>query len=205
VIIFLAALCVIELKRQGLFPGQIGALVPAKHFYAIQVAFGALLLYEVIGLVFSLARSIANALGHQLEILSLILLRGSFEELIHFDEPVQWERFSGTFVGNPILHLIANAVGALAVFILLDLYYGMQKHQPISDDAHDREAFVTAKKSVGLGLLAGYVLIGLAMTAPPYITVLIGVAAAAFAVALTLAYNAFAPIARGGEADLGGE
>jgi hypothetical protein len=43
------------------------------------------------------------------------------------------------------------------------------------------------------------------MTAPPYITVLIGVAAAAFAVALTLAYNAFAPIARGGEADLGGE
>ena len=260
VVLFLAALCVIELRRQGLLPGRLGPLVPTKHFYAIQVAFGALLLYEVTGLVFGLARSVANALGQQLEILSLILLRGSFEELIHFDEPVQWEGLLGTFGGNPILHLIADAVGALAVFVFLGLYYRMQRHQPISEDANDREAFVTAKKTVGLGLLAGYMLIGLgglrqvlagdrpflffeafytllifcdvlivlisirytstyrvvfrnsafavatvlirlALTAPPYFNVLIGVAAAGFSVALTLAYNAFAPVIRAVNAD----
>jgi len=253
VVLFLASLCVIELSRQGLLPGRLGLLVPTKHFYAIHIAFGALLLYEVTGLIFGLARSVANALGQQLEILSLILLRGSFEELIHFDEPVQWEAFVGSVVDNPILHLITDAVGALAVFVLLGFYYRMQRHQPISEDAHDREAFVTAKKMVALGLFAGYVIIGLgclrqllggegpllffesfytllifcdvlivlisirytstyrvvfrnsafavstvlirlALTAPPYFNVLIGVTAAAFAVALTQAYNVFAPV-----------
>lgn len=245
-------------------PERFDSLVPTKHFYTIQVAFGALLLSEVIGLVFALTRSVANALGQQLEILSLILLRGSFEELIHFDEPVQWE-WEGlvrTVGGNPILHLIADAVGALAVFVLLGFYYRLQKHQPISKAATDREGFVTAKNTVGLGLLGGYVLIGLgglkqllngnrpflcfeafytllifcdvlivfisirytstyrvvfrnsafavatvlirlALSARPYFNVLIGVAAAAFSVALTLAYNAFAPVIHAVDGDQG--
>ncbi|HKM53752.1 MAG TPA: hypothetical protein VJY33_10105 [Isosphaeraceae bacterium] len=161
VILFLAALAVIEPRRQERVPARLEDLVPTKHFHAIQVAFGALLLYEVTGLMYGLARSAANALGQQLEILSLILLRSSFEESIHFDEPVQWERFLGKLDGNPILHLIADAVGALAIFVLLGLYYRMQRHQPISEDVSDRASFIAAKKAVALGLLVGYVIIGL--------------------------------------------
>src|SRR5215471_18173994 len=59
VIIFLGALAVIELKRQGELPSWLDGHVPVKHFHAIQLAFGALLLYEVIALVFGLARSVA--------------------------------------------------------------------------------------------------------------------------------------------------
>jgi hypothetical protein len=230
---------------------RLAARLPSKHFYAVQVAFGALLVYEVIGLVFSLPRSVANALGQQLEIFSLILLRGSFEELVHFEEPVGWDQFRGGIEGNPVLHLLADAVGALAVFVLLGIYYRAQRHQPISEDASDRSAFIAAKKAVALGLVASYgfigsagllrvlsggaflffeefytllifsdvlivlisirytstyrvvfrnsafavatVLIRLALAAPPYLNALMGVAAAAFAVALTLAYNASAP------------
>jgi hypothetical protein len=260
VIVFLAALLLIELRRWGLVPDRYEDLIPTKHFYAIQLAFGALLLYEVTGLVFGLARSVANALGQQLEILSLILLRSTFEELVHFEEPVQWEHSLDRFDGNPIPHLAADAVGALAVFVLLGLYYRMQRHQPISEDAGDRESFIAAKKAVALALLAGYVFIGfasikqlilgdrpflffesfytllifcdllivlisirytsnyrvvfrnsafavatvlirLALSAPPYFNVLIGVGAAAFSVGLTAAYNTFAPVIRQASAD----
>jgi len=162
VIIFLGALAVIELKRQGVLPTWLGEHVPVKHFYAIQVAFGALLLYEVIALVFGLVRSVANALGQQLEILSLILLRSSFEELIHFDEPVNWEQFVGKFDDNPILHLITDAAGALTIFVLLGVYYRLQKHEPITGDAGERHSFIAVKKTVALGLLTGFVIIGLA-------------------------------------------
>jgi hypothetical protein len=162
VIIFLGALAVIELKRQGSLPAWLGEHVPVKHFHAIQLAFGALLLYEVIALVFGLARSVANALGQQLEILSLILLRSSFEELIHFDEPINWEQFVGKFDDNPLLHLIADASGALAIFVLLGIYYRLQRHQPITGDVDERHSFVAAKKTVALGLLAGFAIIGLA-------------------------------------------
>jgi hypothetical protein len=161
VALFLTSLVVIEFRRQEWLPARLSAFVPSNHFYAIQVAFGALLLYEVTGLVFGLARSVANALGQQLEILSLILLRSSFEELTHFDEPIQWRRFVDTMEGNPILHLIGNAVGALVVFILVGRYYRLQRHQPISDDLTDRASFVSAKKAVAIALLVGYVIIGI--------------------------------------------
>ena len=141
VIIFLGALAVIDLKRRGVLPPWLGEHVPVKHFFAIQVAFGALLLYEVIGLVFGLVRSVANGVGQQLEILSLILLRSAFEELIHFDEPVNWEQFVGKFDDNPILHLITDAAGALAIFVLLGIYYRLQRHQPITGDAGERHSF----------------------------------------------------------------
>ncbi len=255
VILFVLAVLVIEMNRQGWFPSWLAGSIPIKHFYAIQVAFGALLLFEITGLVFGLARSVANALGLQLEILALILLRSSFEELIHFEEPVQWEQFVGKLVDNPVLHLISDAVGALGVFVLLGVFYRMQRHQPISEDVSDRASFVAAKKVLALGLLVGYVIIGvggiwlllfkgkpflffeafftllifcdvlvvlisirytttfrvvfrnsafavatilirLALTAPPYYNVMMGLTAAAYSVLLTLAYNTFSPAIR---------
>ncbi|HEY6106797.1 MAG TPA: hypothetical protein VIV59_12490, partial [Anaeromyxobacteraceae bacterium] len=71
---FLATLLAVELGRRGVLPAGLSAAAGSNHFHAVQVAFYLLLAYEVLGLVFGLARSVSNATGKQLEIFSLILL-----------------------------------------------------------------------------------------------------------------------------------
>ena len=79
--LFLGALLVIELNRQGLLAEPIASRLPTNHFRAIVLVFTVLLIVEVVGLVFALAGSVANSLGKQFEVLSLILLRKAFLEL----------------------------------------------------------------------------------------------------------------------------
>lgn len=243
VVSFLASLVLIECNRQGWLPASLAELLPTNHFYAVKFAFTLVLIYEVIGLVFSLVGSVANSVGNQFEILSLILLRQSFERLTEFGEPVRWE-----LVSHSILEMLADAGGALAIFALLGLYYRLQRHAPISDDTDERRTFIAGKKLIALVLLLTFVAAGvwdlwlmatghqafdffeafytilifadvllvlismrwgssyavvfrnsgfavatvvlrLALTAPSYYKAVLGVAGAAFAVALTLAYN----------------
>src|SRR5262245_39947519 len=80
VLAFILSLAAIELNRHQWFPVGLSSLIPVNHFYAIKLAFDLLLIIEVLGLVFSLASSVADAMGKQFEILSLILLRQSFKE-----------------------------------------------------------------------------------------------------------------------------
>ena len=82
---------VIETNRRGFLPPGIAEHVPDKHFDAILWAFTLLLLAEVISLIFALAQSVATAVGKQLEIMSLILLRQSFKELTDLPEPIVWK------------------------------------------------------------------------------------------------------------------
>jgi hypothetical protein len=153
---FLLALVVIELGRQGILGGDVAAALPRSHFHAIEFAFTLLLAYEVTGLVFALARSVANAAGKQFEIFSLILLRHSFEPFGGLDEPVRWEQARET-----VVPMVSFALGALLIFVGLGFYYASQKHRPLSDDAHDRQSFIVAKKLIALVLLV--VLAGLAV------------------------------------------
>ncbi len=248
VLSFIAGLLLIELNRQHLFPENLAKLIPHNHFYAIKLAFDLLLMIEVLGLVFSLASSVADAMGKQFEILSLILLRQSFKEFTHFTEPLEWENIS-----DSVLHILSDAGGALLIFWLVLLFYHLQKHKRITDIEADFVSFVAVKKTIALVLLAifvgiaghdcwtwfktgeGYsffstfyltlifcdilivlvslrysniygivfrnsgfavatVLIRLALTAPPYINVLLGVAAVLLGIGLTLAYNFFQTI-----------
>ncbi|NEX13047.1 MAG: hypothetical protein C1942_10280 [Prosthecochloris sp.] len=243
--VFLASLLLIELSRLGLLPDRLTALLPTSHYYAINVAFSMLLGLEVFGLVFSLASSVSVSLGKQFEILSLILLRHSFKELVHFSEPLHWDSSTET-----VLHMLSNAGGGLVIFLLLGLYYTMQKHRPITCDPESTSKFIASKKIVSLLLLvlfsvigvidgimylsgtslenffslfytillfsdvllvlislrysssypivfrnSGFafatVLIRLALTAPPYYNVLIGIGAVVFAIGITFAYNRF--------------
>ena len=243
--VFLATLVLIEFSRQGLLPERLAAILPANHFYAINVAFSMLLGLEVFGLVFSLASSVSVSVGKQFEILSLILLRHSFKELIHFSEPLQWDSSTET-----VLHMLSNAGGGLVIFILLGVYYKMQKHRAITCDIESATHFIGSKKTVSLLLLllfsiigitdgirylsgtslenffslfytilvfsdvllvlislryssdypivfrnSGFafatVLIRLALTAPAYFNVLIGIGALLFAIGITFAYNRF--------------
>lgn len=253
VVAFIAVLLLVTLNRLELLPESLRAHVPLSHFFAVEVAFSLLLILEVIALVFSLAESISNSVGKQFEILSLILLRHAFQEFSTFGEPVEWAS-----VKEALFPVLADAVGSLAVFVLLGLYYRMQRHRPIIADSSERESFVLEKKSIALLLLLAFCCLGLysalhylravraypffevfytvliftdillvlvslrhtttygvffrnsgfaastvfmrlALTAPPIASAAIGSAAALFAVALTITYNAFAFAAEGHE------
>jgi len=158
--VFLIGLAVIEAGRRGWLPHAWAGAVPAKHYDAILLAFTLLLLTEVVDLIFSLAQSVANAVGKQLEIMSLILIRQSFKELTYLDEPIVWHEVTGE-VTTRVLYILSDAVGAVAIFALLALYYRLQPHRPISDDADDRSNFIASKKLIAVLLLVGMAILGM--------------------------------------------
>jgi hypothetical protein len=239
---FVGALVVIELGRRGWLPATLATRVPRSHFGAVVLAFTALLVQELVALVFALARSVADSVGKQFELLSLILLRKAFLEVSTFGEPVEWAR-----AADAVPHVLADMIGALAVFVLVAVYARVQRHRAIAV-GDDQVAFVAAKKVVALLLLAALlvgavdtargmlvartpgrffevfftvlifsdillvllsltysadyrvvfrnsgfaaatVMIRLALTAPPYVNVLLGTGAAAFAVLVSVAYE----------------
>lgn len=259
VVIFVGALVVIELNRQGLVPPPLDGVLPTNHFAAVALAFTLLLIIEVLSLVWTLADSVANSVGKQFELLALILLRKAFLEFGNFGEPIVWSE-----VSDSLLHLLADATGALLIFVVVGFYYRVQRHRPITSGSREERSFVASKKMVGLALLAAFVVMGvlhvtrdlaggetfpffeafylvlifadilivllslrysysfrvlfrnsgfaistvvirLALTAPPYVNALLGVGAALFALGISLAYNAFAPIMTDDERAGGGE
>jgi hypothetical protein len=157
VIIFLASLAGIELKRQGLLPAWMASFTPESHFHAVSVAFSMVLIMEVIGLILILPCSFSKAMGKQFEILSLILLRNSFKELVNLPEPIHV-----TADWTPILHIVANGVGALVIFGLLGVYDRLQQQQPKKQLSRSgaRYAFIASKKIVALILLGVFAALG---------------------------------------------
>lgn len=246
--VFLASLAVVELGRRGALPEVVAQRVSGSHFAALEVAFTLLLIMEVVGLVFGITRSVADAVGKQFEILALILLRQSFKELAHLPEPVVWQD-----AGAVVPKILSDAVGALAIFVVLGFYYRLQQHRRITRDEEEQTSFLRAKKLIALLLLVSLAAIGvedtwrvlatggastffeafytllifadvlivlislrystrfpvvfryfgfavatvlarLALSAPRFIDAGLGLGAALFALALTLAYNVFAPV-----------
>jgi len=159
VIIFLAALACIELKRHGLLPPWLHALTPDNHFHAVSVAFTLVLILEVIGLIFILPCSFSKSMGKQFEILSLILLRNSFKELVNLPEPIHV-----TADWTPILHIVSDGVGALLIFGLLGVYdrlqHPKQPQQTVARSGHARYSFIASKKIVALFLLGLFTVLG---------------------------------------------
>jgi hypothetical protein len=245
VLLFLLALAMIELNRRGLLPESLAAVVPLSHFAAVGLVFTFLLVFEVGSLILALARSVADSLGKQFELLALILMRDAFLEFGRSGEPITWLR-----MGDTVPQALGEMGGGLGVFILLDLYYRVQRHRAITLHERDQQSFVSAKKVVALVLLivfivlaiptlwdtlrgtetpaffpnfytvlvlsdilillislrysasfpvvfrnAGFaaatVIVRVALSAPPYANVLLSMAAVAFAVVLSLAYNRF--------------
>lgn len=251
VFVFLFELLLIEGKRQGWLPDILDPYVKStNHFYAVNFAFTLLLVFEVVELVFSMAHSVAGSVGKQFEILSLILLRASFKEFTHFNQPINWDE-----VGEPMRHILSDALGALIIFLALGVYYRMLKHQKITKSEDEQIKFVAAKKILALTMLLVYTTIGavviwqwlttatatppffqtfytvlifadfllvfislrysgcyhvlirnsgfalstvvirVALTAPAYYSVGLGICAVIFVLGITYAYNRFLPVA----------
>jgi hypothetical protein len=119
---------------------------------SIEFSFNFLLFFEMIGLVFVIPYSISNSIGKQFQIMSLIFLRTSFEELsnLSFNVPIKEQVVI-------ISRMAADAGAALIVFILIRWFYSLQKHRQITDET-DRTNFINLKKIVALGVLIGLLL-----------------------------------------------
>jgi hypothetical protein len=155
VVVYLVMLGVIELNRNELLPEPLATMLPHSHFFAVDLAFNLLLLTEVVSLIFGLTRSFSRSIGIQLEILSLILLRDTFKQFTEFPEPLEW-----TAVATSMTTMVADSLGALAIFAILGAYYRVQKSRPITDDEVDQHQFIEYKKLIALGLIAVFILIG---------------------------------------------
>jgi hypothetical protein len=158
VVVLVAGLALVEARRISWLSPELAERLPSNHFEAILLPFTLLLLAEVISLVFAIAQSVAIAVGKQLEIMSLILIRQSFKELTFFPEPIVWDLTSGE-ITRRVLYILSDASGALVIFGLLVIYFRMQTHQPISRDPDDQSSFVGAKKLIALALLASLAII----------------------------------------------
>jgi len=115
------------------------------HFLqSIEISFTLLLFFEMISLVFVIPQSIANSIGKQIEILSLVLLRSSFKEFSHFDFhlPVQNQL-------QPLYKMISDGVGSSIVFLLLSVYYHLQQHRPVTAPK-DKVQFIMLKQYIAL-------------------------------------------------------
>lgn len=248
VLVYIFSLFIIELKRRSLLPDAVGAVVPYSHFAAVNVAFSLFLIFEVIDLIFGIANSFSRALGKQLEIFSILLLRNCFKSFSEFSEPITWLGLSDT-----LLHILASSFGALIIVLFLIVYYRMLQRFPISDDSEKRLSFIYVKKTMSLLLFLIFISIGagsavnyfshgvfyqffhifftvlilcdilmvlvalgysssfpvvfrnagfavstvslrLALTAPYYYDVALGIVAAVYAIGITMAYNYFASI-----------
>lgn len=156
VVTYLVMIVVIEFERRGFLPAPLSGVLPDTHFFAVEIAFTLLLITEVVSLIFGLTRSFSRSIGIQLEILSLILLRDTFKQFTDFGEPLQWE-----LVTTGLDSMVADVLGALAIFVVLGIYYRIQRSLPITRDEGDQAAFITYKKLIALGLIFVFAFIGI--------------------------------------------
>ncbi|THB80769.1 MAG: hypothetical protein D3926_05475 [Desulfobacteraceae bacterium] len=156
VLIFLAALAVIELNRQDVFGGVIAQTLPKNHYMAINLAFSLVLVLEVISLIFTLPASMSRALGKQFEILVLIFLRNAFKQIAHLPEPIS---ISGH--NEVLLHILAYGAGAIAIFGLLGVYLKLlEKLDDTLSPGPSLDRFIRAKKVVSLCMLVSFTFMG---------------------------------------------
>jgi len=152
VLMYILSIVVIEINQFGWMVDRLRPYIPASHLSAIQMAFTLLLVFEVIGLVLSIVRSVSVSVGKQFQIFSLILLRDTFNELSHFTEPLVWSEISLSL--RPI---VSTACGALLIFVVLGVYSRVQRPRSITRDEQDTASFIVMKKVIALFLLVSFI------------------------------------------------
>ncbi len=125
------------------------------RFFAIELAFSVLLISELLGLVFILTHSVADSVGKQFEIISLILLRDSFKEMGHLPFETTWN--AETLL--ELLPLLTDAIGAVFIFLIVSLFYKAQKHVRITNNPQEQLRFIMLKKIVASIMLVIFVLL----------------------------------------------
>ena len=125
-------------------------------FFAIELAFNILLIFEVLGLILVIPRSVADSVGKQFEIVSLILLRDAFKEFGKHVDAINWDF---TFLVE-MLPVWSDAFGAVLVFFLTGLFYRLQKHKPITRNPGEKKEFIEMKKLLAIYLTLTFIAMG---------------------------------------------
>jgi hypothetical protein len=123
--------------------------VKLGKFFAIELAFSVLLFVEVFDLFFIITHSVADSVGKQFEIISLILLRSSFKELGHLNLDVSMDLASL----QSLLPVLVDAFGAVVIFFITVLFYRKQRHVQITKSDEEKSHFVLQKKVVAAFML----------------------------------------------------
>ncbi|MCH6201264.1 hypothetical protein MMU07_16900 [Aquiflexum sp. LQ15W] len=126
-------------------------------FYAIELAFNVLLIFEVLGLIFLIPKSVADSVGKQFEIISLLLLRDAFKEFGHYLGDMTWEV---DFLME-LLPIVSDAFGAVLIFLITGLFYRAQKHIRITKTYEEQKGFVSIKKLMSIYLTVSFILLGI--------------------------------------------
>jgi hypothetical protein len=126
-------------------------------FFAIELAFNVLLIFEVMGLIFLIPKSVADSVGKQFEIISLVLLRDAFKEFGHYLGEVNWEI---SFLLE-LLPIISDAFGAILIFLITGLFYRAQKHIRITKNHEEQKGFIGIKKLISIYLTLSFIGMGI--------------------------------------------
>lgn len=143
ILFFFVGIVVSLLSHYRIVPFKVG------KFFAIELAFSILLLSEIFDLVFILTHSVADSVGKQFEIVSLILLRNSFKELGHLPDSIKWDKT----ILLELLPLIADAFGAVIIFLITVFFYRVQRHVQITNNNIEKSKFLVQKKLIASLLL----------------------------------------------------
>jgi hypothetical protein len=143
VLFFFIGIIITLLSHYQLITYQVG------KFFAIELAFSILLISEILGLVFILTHSVADSVGKQFEIISLILLRDAFKEMGHLPLDIKWS----TETLLELLPLMTDAIGAVVIFLIIGLFYKAQRHVQITNNPQEQIRFILLKKTVANVLL----------------------------------------------------
>ncbi len=124
-------------------------------FFAIEISFTLLLIFELFSLIFVLPKSVAKSNNKQYELLSLIFLRSGFKEFSHVERLSDWSLQSET-----LLNMFAYGLGGLAIFIIVNITNSLQKHVKLTHNEDEQVGFVRLKKTLALLLLITFVFFG---------------------------------------------
>lgn len=150
IIFFFIGIAISILSHYQILPFKVG------RFFAIELAFSVLLLSEIFDLVFLLTYSVADSVGKQFEIVSIILLRNSFKELGHLPLSISWDYNTM----SALLPLIVDAFGAVIIFLITVLFYKEQRHVQITKNEEERGTFKKQKKLIASMLLLIFLALG---------------------------------------------
>jgi hypothetical protein len=127
-----------------------------SFFVSIDISFTILLFVEILGLIFILPKSVADSVGKQFEIFSIILLRSAFKEFGATNGNFSFASFS-----QPESYFMYyDAFGALLIFGIIGIYYKIQRHERITDSELEQQQFIYFKQLLAFGMFLVFIAIG---------------------------------------------
>lgn len=150
---FLIHLLLIILANHGWLPFSFAEHLEGSTIGAIYTPFSIILFYEVYLFVYHLSDSFSLSLGKQFEIAALIVLRRIFKDISEMELTGAWWREQHN------LKLGADMVGIIFMFVLIFLFYNLNKQRDKEPVYTRIDQFILLKKVIAVLLLG--VLVGL--------------------------------------------